>query len=205
MGSNPMKSPIRRIPTERRPTSPTWLSLCVVGVLLSLLLTVDVRAQGDCAALRGDEDILPGQWLDDGAQAWRHRQLPSKGDVDRALSDLDYGDELPLVYAIDLNGDGRPELLLASPGARLCGNAGCPYVLLAAGTFRKIGEFFGQLAVLDERINGHRVIQTFSRVIADTTNLDTYVFDGRAYRLVSHVIVEQCGLEQWGRRMRKSR
>lgn len=174
----------------------------VLGVALAALWVAGVRAQSDCAPLRGDEAILPGQLLDDDASAWRHRRLPSHGDVDRALIDLDYGDELPFVRTIDLNGDGRPELLLTSPVGRLCGNGGCPYLLLAADSLKKIGEFFGHLAVLDERINGYRIVQSYSRSSASASSLDTFVFAGGTYRLVSHVTVDSCGLEQWGRRMR---
>lgn len=174
-----------------------------LGVTLATLLFAEVRAQGDCAPLRGDEALLPGELLDADASAWSHRRLPSKGDVDRALTDLDYGDELPHVRAIDLNGDGRSELLLTSPAGRLCGNGGCPYVLLAADNLKRIGEFFGHLAVLDQRINGFRIVQSFSHSGAGATSLDTYVFAGGTYRLVSHVTLDSCGLEQWSRRMRK--
>ncbi len=59
------------------------------------------------------------------------------------------GDERPLVPAIDLNGDAEAEWPLTSPDGRLRGNAGCPYVLLSPKTMRRIGEFFGHLAVLD--------------------------------------------------------
>lgn len=181
----------------------TSLAPFALGVALAALLVAEVRAQSDCAPLRGDEVLLPGELLDDDASAWSHRRLPSKGDVDRALTDLDYGDELPFVRAIDLNGDGRPELLLTAPAGRLCGNGGCPYVLFAAGSLKKIGEFFGHPAVLDERINGFRIVQSYSRVAASYSSLDTYVFAASGYRLVSHVILDSCGLEQWGRRMRR--
>ena len=68
---------------------------------------------------------------------------------------------------------------------------------------KRIGAFFGHLAILDERLNGYRIIQAYSRHMAAATSLDTYVFDGKAYRLVSHVVLDPCGFEQWGRRFKK--
>jgi hypothetical protein len=160
-------------------------------------------AQGDCDALRGDEQTLPGQYLRQGAAAWQKRPLPERGDADAALAKLDdTGDGLLAVHELDLNGDGQGELFLTSGDDRLCGNAGCPYVLLEPDGQRMIGDFFGHLAVLDERIDGYRVIQTFRRLVTGATNLDTYVFDGERYRLVSHATLDPCGLEQWARRMR---
>lgn len=159
-------------------------------------------AVADCDELRGDERILPGEVIPYLGSAWKSRKLPPRGDVDSALTQLDYRDELPLVYSIDLNGDGHDELLLTTPNGRLCGNAGCPYILLAPKTMKRIGEFFGHLVLLDERVNGYRIIQSYSRYRVSDSSFDTYVFDGSAYRLVSHAIVDVCGLEQWGRRIR---
>lgn len=138
-----------------------------------------------------------------GPDAWKPRRLPLQRNVTAALDKLDYGDESPVVHEIDLNQDGRKELLVASPGTRLCGNGGCPYVLLAAGSLATIGEFFGHLAFLDERFNGFQIIQSYSHVGAGFTNLDTYVFDGTRYRLVARAALESCGFEQWDGQMRK--
>jgi hypothetical protein len=172
------------------------------AALAGLLGATPARAQGDCAALRGDEAVLPGEMIVHDSAGWKTRGLPPSPDVSRALTALDYGDELPVALGIELGGDGTRAYLLTSPGTRLCGTGGCPYVLLAGTPLRRIGEFFGHLAVLDTRINGHRVIQSYSRYRGDATSLDTYVFDGTAYRHVSHAVLDPCGLEQWRRRLR---
>jgi hypothetical protein len=52
-------------------------------------------------------------------------------------------------------------------------------------------------------VPGYRIIQTFSRYRDMATSLDTYVFADRATRLTSHVILDSCGFEQWGRRIRR--
>jgi hypothetical protein len=159
-------------------------------------------ADSECDDLRGDERILPGEFVPDLGGAWKSPVLSLQGDVGDALARLDFGEALPLVYSVDLNGDGEAELLLTTPDGKLCGNAGCPYILLAGKTMKQIGEFFGHLAILDERVNGYRIIQSYSRYRVYSSSLDTYVFDGGMYRPVSHALVDACGLEQWSRRLR---
>lgn len=173
-------------------------------ILLLVVATFIHTAQAadDCMALRGDESILPGHILPEDGTAWHSRALPLRGDLDAALVELDSAEDLPVVHEADLNGDGHEELFLTTAGCKLCGSAGCPYVVFAPGSLKKIGAFFGHLAILDERINGYRIIQSYSRLESAYTNLDTYVFEGKRYRQVAHVILESCGLEQWYRRMR---
>lgn len=95
-------------------------------------------------------------------------------------------------------------MLLTTPDGRLCGDAGCPYVLLDPITLTRIGEFFGHLTILDKRVNGYRIFHSWSRYQGSTTRLDTYVFDRGAYRLVSHALIDFCSLEQWRRLMRQA-
>lgn len=173
-----------------------------VPLILVAFCLHTAQAADDCKALRGDESILPGRFLPENGTAWQSRRLPLRGDLDAVLVELDTGEDLPVFYEADLNGDGHKELFVTTAGGRLCGSAGCPYVLLAPGSLKKIGAFFGHPAILDERINGYRIIQSYSRLESAYTNLDTYVFDGKRYRRVAHAILEPCGLEQWNRRMR---
>lgn len=186
---------------ERRSMTRKTIYSCATVLATALSISV-VFAGTDCDALSGDEGALPGMIVPRAGPAWKRLRLPSKGDVDDALSRLDNGDEEPLVYAVDLNADGHDELLLTTENERLCGNAGCPYLLLDPKSFRQIGEFFGHLAILDERVNAYRIIQSYSRYRTDTSSLDTYVFHRGAYRRVAHSLVDACGLEQWRRGMR---
>ncbi len=176
--------------------------------MLALVLCLSAPAShglptGDCDEfVRGDERSLPGELVPYLGSPWQFRALPSRGDLDAVLTDLDSNDKGPLVYPTDLNGDGRAELLLTTPDARLCGSAGCPYALLDPRTLRRLGKFFGHLAILDERVNGYRLVQSWSREQAGYSTLDTYVFDRGGYRLVSHALIDGCGLERWRARMR---
>ncbi len=178
------------------------LSALIVILLSTSTGMSSAQPAGDCDELRGDEKILPGELIPGAGSRWKRQELLDKGDLQRTLSDLDYQDELPLILSLDLNGDGKQELLLTSSEGKLCGNAGCPYALLAPASMTRIGEFFGHMAVLDEYINGYRIIQTYGRYRVSDTSLDTYVYDDKVYRLVSHAILDRCGLEQWRRRMR---
>jgi hypothetical protein len=173
------------------------LFLGILGISM-LVRAQDAPPVEDCSAIRGDEQILPGELIP--LSGGSRQKLPDKGDVSDALEQLDV-DDLASVYRVDLNADGVAEYLLTDPDGRSCGNAGCPYQLLDPRTLRRIGAFLGHIALLDERVNGYRIIQTYSRLRFDASNLDTYVFDGLSYRLVSHAIVDHCGLEQWARRL----
>jgi hypothetical protein len=94
--------------------TPAFLLLCGLGIL-----GMDAAAQGNCAALRGDEAVLPGEFIPD--NGWKAISHPSVGDLDQAMTELDYQDELPFAYVIDLNGGRAPEDLLTTPHGRLCG------------------------------------------------------------------------------------
>lgn len=175
-------------------------TLLAIGFVVELLVAAAVaRAQPDCDALSDDDAYVPGALVGD--DQWRAADLPEVGDVDQALAELD-SSEGARVHAVDLDGDRKPESFVTSRES-VCGTGGCPFVLLAASSMKRIGTFFGHLAILDERINGYRVIQTYSRYRGEATALDTHVFDGKAYRRVSHVVLEPCGFAQWSRRLKK--
>ena len=186
---------------ERRSMTRKAICACVTALVSAMSMSAAI-AGADCDALSGDDATLPGLIVPEAGPAWKRLRLPALGDVDDALSRLDNSDDEPRVYAVDLNADGHDELLLTTENGRLCGNAGCPYLLLDPKSFRQIGEFFGHLTILDERVNAYRIIQSYSRYRTDTSSLDTYVFHGGAYRRVAHVLVDACGLEQWRRGMR---
>ena len=133
-------------------------------------------------------------------------RLSFEGDVIVEMAALEYIDgELPLVHVDDFNGDGVSDYLMGTPEWRLCGTAGCPYVLLDGESLEKVGDFFGTVAVLVVRVNGSPVIQTISKRNVDTTNLHTFVFDGESYRIVSYALLESAGVEAWHRGLDASR
>jgi hypothetical protein len=176
-----------------------WHVLAIAAIVQLLVAVPAVHSQLDCDAVSDDEAYVPGALVGDGQ--WGAADLPAIGDVDQALAELD-SSEGARVYAVDLDGDRKPESFVASREI-VCGTGGCPFVLLAAPSMKRIGTFFGHLAILDERINGYRVIQTYSRYRFEATALDTHVFDGKAYRRVSHAVLEPCGFAAWSRRLRK--
>lgn len=119
------------------------------------------------------------------------RILPPEADA------LEYGDnELPHAYVSDLNGDGVPDyLIVASPV--ICGTGGCPYVLVDGKSNRAIGEFFGAIALIDQKINKYPVIQAISKLDIAAVTVSTYVFDGRYYRLTASSVLEERGISAW--------
>lgn len=134
-------------------------------------------------------------------EAFSPRTLRPDGDVASVLQALDYAvDEVPRVYADDLDGDGASEYLIVSHD-RLCGTAGCPYALLDGHGMREIGNFFGHVALLDARINGFPVIQAMSKRDLSAVNLSTFVFDGGRYREVAYSLLNEPGVSEWHRRI----
>lgn len=151
-------------------------------------------SQGNLASLRGK--LIRYEEL-------KSERLRHSGDIATALSALDYEEnELPFVYVEDFDGDGASDYLMGTPNARLCGTAGCPYLLIDGRSSKIIGDFFGTVAVLKNRINQFPVIQAVSKRDIEVTNLQTFVFDGREYRLVSHSLLETHGIAEWHRSLK---
>ena len=98
----------------------------IAAIACSLGFAQVALASGDCGGLPYDERHLPGEHL---GKAWKRQNLPANGDVDDALTRLDSLDEGPQVQLLDLDGDGKAELLLASPNGRLWRAWGSPIVL----------------------------------------------------------------------------
>ena len=112
-----------------------------------------------------------------------------------AMLEYDNG-EAPLAYEADFNGDGTIDYLIRSSD-RLCGTAGCPYVLIDGKAGRVIGEFFGGVAILRQRINSYPVIQTVSKYDINATHVMTFVHDDGRYRQVAYALLERRGMDKW--------
>lgn len=117
--------------------------------------------------------------------------LPPEADA------LEYRDnELPHAYVSDLNGDSVPDYLIAAH-PDLCGTGGCPSLLVDGKSRRAIGEFFGTIALLDQKINGFPVIQSVSKLDIAAITIVTHVFDGKVYRPAASSLLEERGIAHW--------
>lgn len=131
-------------------------------------------------------------------ESFSHKDLSVDAAFWEAVSPLDYlPEEAPYVFSIDLNTDGLPELFVGSPNYRLCGTAGCPYMLLDGKKKKVIGDFFGTVAITSTKVNSYPVIHTISKRDMDTTVLQIYVFDGEEYTLVGHALLNSEGMDDW--------
>lgn len=107
-------------------------------------------------------------------------------------------------YVRDLNGDGIPDyLFIAHPN--ICGTGGCPYVLVDGKSRHTIGEFFGSIVLLDQKINGYPVIQTTSKYDITSVIVTTHVFDGKGYKLAALFLLEERGIDKWKETLAKPR
>lgn len=120
---------------------------------------------------------------------------------DETIEALEYppGSETILAYTFDANGDEEVDYIVASPGGILCGTGGCPYVLVDGGSGVALGEFFGTVAILNTTMNGYRAVQVLSKRDLESATLQTYVFNGKAYQLVSTALLQERGIAEWRR------
>lgn len=145
------------------------------------------------------EGAFAGTLLD--ASKFSTTRIPGGTAWADALVFLEYpGDSTEvLAHKRDLNGDGVDDYVVASHGHILCGTGGCPFVVLDGRSGREIGSFFGYVAVLTAKANGHSVIQVISKRSTDSSGLSTYVYRAGNYQLVSHAILQADGVERWRR------
>ncbi len=86
-----------------------------------------------------------------------------------------------LAVRIDLNGDGTPEYFVQDTAT--CGNGGCPYAIFDGRTKGYLGTVFGsEVWLLNRKVHGMPVIESFSHVSAFLANVTTYIFDGNVYK-----------------------
>jgi hypothetical protein len=108
--------------------------------------------------------------------------LPAMVDIESL--DLDYDDRATVVgHIIDLDGDGEADFIVRSaPG--LCGATGnCPFAVVDGRSGRRLGQVGGTTVVIvNQRVNGYPILQTWWTMSADAGEHSTYQFDGGAYR-----------------------
>lgn len=153
------------------------LKRCVLFVAIILLLIQNAYA----------DQIRPSGMLLD-SSSMSPVKLPATGDIPDLLNQLEYyGHAVPYGFQQDLNGDGVKDFLTVS-ASRLCGTGGCLYALVDGKSMHQMGEFFGSpIVLLDQKINGYPVIQSYSHISAGSGNFATYVYDGKKYQVVSDV------------------
>lgn len=105
-------------------------------------------------------------------------------------------DELPRVQRVEINGDGIPDSFVIAADV-LYGTGGCPVLLLEGRSGHRLGEFFGAVAVLARRRNGHALIQVASRRDIERSNLETHAFEQGSYRLADHRLLDASGMAAW--------
>ena len=157
------------------------------GLLIILLLALPVAGWSVVSPHQQSGTLLQAQSF----KPVTIRNLPPETDA------LGYRDnELSHAYVSDMNGDGVPDYLIAAH-PNLCGTGGCPYLLVDGKSVRTIGEFFGTVALLEQKINGYPAIQAMTKLDNTAVTVSTYVFDGKIYRLVASSLLEERGITAW--------
>ena len=172
--------------------------IIIADSILILTTILSVIHPGVTSAQRSGETRRPLSGTVLSYDEFEHRNISIAGEMREALSGLDYDeDELPFIYSTDLNGDQTVDYLVTAPEGRLCGSAGCPYIIFDGRRGKIIGDLFGTVVILNTRINEFPVLQLVSRRNSTSTNLHTYVHDGSTYRIVSAVLLDSTGMDVW--------
>lgn len=135
-----------------------------------------------------------GIWL--ASSSMTEIKLPTAGDITSLQLDFEYPTNIFLkAFAMDFNGDGVSDYIVEAYQS-LCGTGGCSYAMVDGKLNKRIGDFFGSpILVLDQKINGYPIIQSYAHLNADSGNFVTYVFDGKKYQIVANTFVEGKSLE----------
>jgi len=125
------------------------------------------------------------------------KRLPDKPAFREAMAELDYPEGVvPKIVEIDMNGDGHPECWIQGP-PDACGTGGCPCIIMDGKTGRRIGSVFGSpFFVSDLKINGCAVIHAYAHAGAGSGTVSVWVFDGKAYVLVSRIDLEGASVDK---------
>lgn len=147
------------------------------------------------ASAQAAQKTPSGIWLDHESMA--RRKLPRTGDIPYLIDDLEYlKNEVPMALVMDINGDGIDDYLIES-SERLCGTGGCLYALVDGKTKKRSGDFFGSpILIVDQKINGYPVVQSYGHLNSESGSFATYVFDGKKYQMVGNVYVQGKSLEE---------
>lgn len=113
-------------------------------------------------------------------------------------------DSLPLAQRVDIDDDGIPDVFVVAH-ASLCGTGGCPVLLLDGRSGHRLGEFFGTIAVLEQREHGRAVIQVLSRRDIERTGIETHAFNGLHYRQLGHDLLGADAMNAWHERLESRR
>jgi len=105
---------------------------------------------------------------------------PAVASIARTLFADDDGRPVRSV-AIDLNADGITEKFV--PNEFLCGNGGCPWLIIDERNGRLIGTAFASsIVVREEVVNGYRVLEAHGSRGAGDPVTDVYEFSDGIYR-----------------------
>jgi hypothetical protein len=166
-----------------------------VAAQMNLLFSFLVVLLAFTVSANAAEKAPTGIWLDDTSMS--EMKLPASGDIPDLLDDFEYDEnEILKAYVSDLNGDGAEDFLVES-SKRLCGTGGCLYTLIEGKAKKRVGDFFGSpILILDSKINGYPVVQSYGHLSAESGSFATYVFDGKRYQIVSNISVSGKSLEE---------
>ena len=113
--------------------------------------------------------------------AMKELAMPRAIRVLPGFGDLDY-DDTSRVFGlrVDLNRDGSPDYIIRSAES-LCGNAGCPYLVVDGATGRELGTLFGTVYVESAPRGRFPTLHSLASLGAFEATWTEYVYGGGTY------------------------
>jgi hypothetical protein len=112
---------------------------------------------------------------------FKRTSLPDIESLRTIIVDEGLDDSKPLVYSVDINGDGIPDYIIESDQV-ICGTGGCIYLVIDGKTFEKKFDFLGNPPIIsDRKFNGHSVILILKYSGPDKATIDVYEFRKKEY------------------------
>jgi hypothetical protein len=138
------------------------------------------------------------------SSSFKRASLPESESLQSIMADEGFDDSKPLIYSVDINGDGIPDYIIESDQV-ICGTGGCIYLVIDGKTFEKKLDFLGSPPIIsDRKFNGHSVILILKYSGPDKATIGVYEFKNKEYERTKTIILSGEKLKKQLKRFRKA-
>lgn len=154
------------------------------------------------SAVFAENNTFTGIILD--SSSFKRTSLPESESLRSIIVDEGFDDSKPLIYSVDINGDGIPDYIIESDQA-ICGTGGCIYLVIDGKTFEKKLDFLGSPPIIsDRKFNGHSVILILKYSGPDMATIDVYEFKKKEYERTKSIKLSGEKLKNQLKKFRKA-
>jgi hypothetical protein len=138
------------------------------------------------------------------SSSFKRKSLPESESIQSIMADEGFDDSKPLIYSVDINGDGISDYIIESDQV-ICGTGGCIYLVIDGKTLEKKLDYLGSPPIIsDHKFNGHSVILIMKYNGPDKATIDVYKFKKRKYERTKSFTLSGKKLENQLNKFRKA-